>query len=145
MTASRFTLFLLRVGMGVIFLYAGITKIMDASWSSAGFISSAQTFPELYAWFGTAANLPIVDFMVQWGMLAIGISLVVGALTRISSFFGIVMMLLLYFPTLNFPLAGAHSYVVDQHIIYALVLLLFITTKAGRFWGLDKWLAERRA
>ena len=67
-----------------------------------------------------------------------------GIFVRFSSLLGAALMLLYYFPVLEFPYV-AHSWLVDEHIIYALILLFFAAGRAGRVWGLDsrhnlKWL-----
>ena len=138
---QRFTLALLRIGLGVIYLYAGITKLVDPSWSAAGYIKNAKTFATFYMWLATPEVLPVVNFLNTWGLMLVGLSLVVGLFVRLSSFFGIMLMVLYYFPILAFPYVGAHSWLVDEHITYSLLLLLFIATAAGRYYGLDAWCA----
>ena len=71
------------------------------------------------------------------GLTLIGASLILGIFVRWSAFAGIIIMLLYYFPILQFPHVGDHSYIVDEHIIYSLVLLVFIAIKAGHSWGID--------
>ena len=44
-------------------------------------------------------------------------------------------MLMYYFPILDFPKAGANSFIVDDHIIFILVLLYFSAAKTGEYWG----------
>lgn len=51
-------------------------------------------------------------------------------------------MLLYYFPVLTFPMIGKNSYIVDDHIIYALILIYFASIRAGRYIGLDSWCAN---
>ena len=47
-------------------------------------------------------------------------------------------MLLYYFPILNFPYVGERYFLVDQHIVFALILILFASINAGAIWGLDR-------
>jgi thiosulfate dehydrogenase [quinone] large subunit len=82
--------------------------------------------------------LPTVSFVNKWGLTLLGISLILGIGVRLSSILGAVLMLLYYFP-LGFPYPDAHSFIVDDHIIYALVLIMFAVFKAGRTWGLEEW------
>ena len=138
--SAQITLLLLRVSLGALYFYAGITKILDKSWTAAGYIGSAKTFPLLYAWFGSTANIGWVNLANEWGLTLIGIALILGIFTRLASVFGIAMMMLYYFAILQFPLVGTHSYIVDEHIIYSLVLLFFITSRAGEIFGLDKYI-----
>lgn len=129
----------LRVALGWIFFYAGITKLFDPEWTAAGFLKSAKTFPALYQWFALPQNIGWVNFLNEWGLTLIGTALILGIFIRFASFWGIVLMLLYYFPQLQFPKAGAHSFIVDEHIIYILVLLVVIFSKDAKRYGLDKW------
>jgi thiosulfate dehydrogenase [quinone] large subunit len=135
--SARIITFLLRISMGWIFLYAGLTKLLDSTWSAGGFLGSAQSFSGFYHALASPQILPVINQLNQWGLTLIGASLIIGAFVRLSSTFGILIMLLYYFPQLDFPIAGGNSYLVDQHIIYALVLLFLGAVKAGRYWGWD--------
>lgn len=137
-------LFLTRIAMGWIMLYAGITKILNPNWSAAGYLGNAKTFTEFYAWFLRPEMLPFTNFINEWGLTLLGISLITGAFVRFSGFLGALLMMLYYFPVLNFPKIGANAYIVDDHIIYALVLLYFAVVNAGESWGLDAWWKNRK-
>jgi thiosulfate dehydrogenase [quinone] large subunit len=143
-THQKVSLFALRVGIGIIFLYAGISKLLVDNWSAAGYLNSAQTFSGLYHWFASSGNIGWINFVNVWGQILIGAGLISGFLTRWASWAGIVMMVLYYFPTLNFPYVGDHSYLVDEHIIYILVLLVLTSLHAGRYIGIDGVLKSRR-
>lgn len=129
-------IFLLRVSLGWIFFYSGLTKILDKSWSSKGFLASAKTFPELFQWFASPQNLVWVDFVNKWGQLLIGTALILGVFIGLAGFFGALLMLLYYFPGLHFPFV-TNGFIVDEHIIYAIVFLLLVRLKAGRIFGLS--------
>jgi thiosulfate dehydrogenase [quinone] large subunit len=135
-TSSDLALFVLRIALGWLFLYSGVTKIMDPSWNAAGFLSNAKTFSGFFTWFASTENIGWVNAINAWGQALIGLSLVTGTLVRISSVGGILLMLLYYFPGLTFPLVK-NGYLVDEHIIYILVFAVFIHERAGTFWGLD--------
>src|SRR3989338_2380123 len=127
---QKVSLFLLRISLGWVFLYAGITKVLDSGWSAAGYLNNAKTFAGLYQWFANPNLLPIVNFINEWGLTLLGISLILGVFVRLSSIFGIAIMLLYYFPVLEFPyIPGAHAFIVDEHIIYAAILFYFTTSR----------------
>ena len=131
--------FFLRISLGILFFYAGITKITDPNWSAARYLKGATTFAEFYNFLLQPNLLPITNFINEWGLTLLGVSLLLGIFVRLSSTLGALLMLLYYIPILNFPYAGAHSFLVDEHIIYIFSLLLVGSLKAGRFWGLEKW------
>ena len=136
--SQKISLFLLRIGTGWMMFYAGMTKVLNPAWSAAGYLTNAATFTGFYAWLASPALLPFINFMNEWGLTLLGISLILGIGVRLSSVLGAALMLLYYFPVLEFPYLE-HSYLVDEHIIYALVLILFAAFRAGRVWGLENW------
>jgi len=133
----KMAVFLSRVGLGIMFFYAGITKVMNPNWSAAGYLNNAKTFPDLFQWFASANNIGWVNFMNEWGLTLVGLALITGLLVRWASLGGILLMALYYFPIMQFPYVGANSWLVDEHIIFITVFLTLIASNAGTFWGLD--------
>lgn len=129
---------LLRLTLGWLFLYAGITKVVDPSWSAKGFLEHANTFSGFYGWLALPNILPIVDFLNQWGLTIIGAFLILGILVRYSAYLGALMMLLYYFPVLTFPYVGEHSFIVDEHIIYAAAFLVLASMSSNHIWSLSR-------
>lgn len=140
---QKISIFLLRVSLGWLFFYAGLTKIIDPKWSAAGFLNNAGTFPDFYHWLTGPSILPIVNFLNEWGLLLLGASLILGIFVRLSSFFGALLMILYYFAHLKFPYPDANSFIIDDHIIYTFVLMYFFATRAGKTWGLDGFFRRR--
>lgn len=138
-TLQKATLFLLRVALGWFFFYAGITKVLNPEWSAAGYLKGAKTFAGLYQWLTQPGVLPVLNFVNEWGLTLLGASLVLGIAVRLSSVLGALLMILYYFPVLQFPYPNPHSYIVDAHVLYALILLFLAAVRAGRVWGLEKW------
>lgn len=136
--AQKLSLFLLRISMGWLMLYAGITKVLNPAWSAEGYLKGTKTFTGLYGWFASPGILPAINFVNEWGLTLLGVSLILGIGVRLSSILGAVLMLLYYFPVLTFPYV-AHSYLVDEHIIYGFALLVLAATRAGRVYGLENW------
>lgn len=128
---------LLRVALGWLFFYAGFTKVINPAWSAKGYLLGAKTFSGFYAWLASDGVLPIVDFINQWGLTLLGLSLILGVAVRLSSMLGALMMLLYWFPVLDFPRVD-HGYLVDDHVVYALVLMYFAAIGAGRYYGLGE-------
>ena len=133
----------LRISLGWVMLYAGVTKLIDPSWSAAEYLKDADTFGIFFEWLASPAILPIVNQLNQWGLTLIGAALILGALVQWASAAGILLMFLYWLPVLDFPYAG-HSFIIDDHIIYALVFALLIATNAGRIYGVDALLRSSR-
>src|SRR3989344_2031756 len=136
--SQKISLFVLRLSVGWMFFYAGITKVVNPEWSAAGYLSGAKMFVGFYNWLLSPGILPTVNLVNEWGLTLLGISLILGIGVRLSSVLGALLMLLYYVP-LGFPYPNPHSYIVDEHIIYLAILLYFATIRAGRVWGLENW------
>ncbi len=135
---QKIILLALRLSLGWIFLYSGVTKILDPNWSAAGYLKSSQTLPFLYDWFANANNIGWINLSNSWGQTLIGAALILGVFIRPAAVGGIIMMVLYYLPILHFPYVGkgTASFLVDQHVIFSLVFLTLIIFDAEKFWSL---------
>jgi thiosulfate dehydrogenase [quinone] large subunit len=135
--AMAFILPILRVFLGWIFFYAGASKLLSPEWTAAGFLKAAKTFSGFYNWFALPQNIGWVNFLNEWGLTLIGVALILGVFLRLASACGITLMILYYFPQLEFPMVGKNSFLIDQHVIYSLVLLALAVSKEARNYSLD--------
>ena len=127
----------LRLSLGWLFFYAGITKVLNVDWSAAGYLANAKTFPALFQWLASPANIGWVNFLNEWGLTLIGLALLAGLFVRFASYAGVLLMALYYLAGLEFPYPNANTFIVDEHIIYAFIFLFFAFSNAGVFYGLD--------
>src|SRR3990167_6726855 len=122
-STAKVPIFLLRLGIGWVFLYAGWSKVVtyftpEKDFTAAGFLKGLEgPFANFFS--GLAGNI-LVDYLNAYGLLLIGIALILGVLVRWSAFWGIVLMALYYLA--GFP--PEHAFVVDDHIVYILVLIV---------------------
>ena len=65
-------LFLTRVAMGWLFLYAGFTKVINPDWSAAGYIGNAKTFSGFYNWLLRPDDLPLSKLIIEIGPTLLG-------------------------------------------------------------------------
>lgn len=124
-TRAERILFVIRLALGWFMLYAGWTKIINEAWTAGPYLLSAKTLPGLYAFFASPDILPHINFINKWGLFLLGISLITGVWVRLSAPLGAALMALYYLPILAFPYVG-HGLLVDEHVIYALLLLAFM-------------------
>jgi len=135
----------LRIALGVFFLYAGLSKVLDPQWTAAGYLGAAKTFPDIFSWFASAGNIGWVDFLNEWGLTAIGAALILGVYVRWASLAGSALMVLYYFPILDFPYVGEHAFIIDDHIIYiAGFCVLWCAKTAGEYWNLTPKFIRKR-
>lgn len=146
-TFQKISVFLLRISLGVLYFYAGVTKIImysaekgwyDPGFSAAFYLKGAKLFPAFYQYLLQPDILSLVSSVNKWGLTLLGVSLILGIGVRLSSVLGAILMILYYLP-LGFPYPDAHSFIVDQHIVYACSLLMLAAHRAGRIYGLENW------
>lgn len=140
--SQKISLAVVRIVMGLMFFYAGITKVVNPEWTAAGYMKGAKNFVGMYEWFSSPGILPIVDFLNAWGLTLLGVALILGIAVRLGAFFGVIMMLMYYFVILDFPYPNAHAFIVDEHIIYSAVLVFLGLVGAGRYFGLGYWFSS---
>lgn len=132
--AFDISFFILRIALGGLMFEAGLTKLLSGSFVAAGFLGNAAG-PFAGFFMGIANNptmLAITDVLVPWGELLIATAIILGALVRFASFWGIIMMILYY--TASLPPANGW---ISEQIIYMVVFLTFMFAGVGYFLGLD--------
>ena len=82
--------------------------------------------------------MSLINILVPYGQIGIGIGLILGLLTRFSAAMGTLMMVLFFFAAWDFEFG-----IVNQHLTYALVTFVLGYLGTGNFFGLDGMLAER--
>lgn len=137
-------LLILRLSMAWVFLYAASHQVFVSGWSAAGFLGHTKTFNWLFAPMAAPAVAPLISFLVAYGHLLIGLSLLVGLFIRASALAAIALMVLYWMAHMDFPyISNPNNFLLDDHIVYAFVLWLLIVVRAGHIWGLDGW-AEKQ-
>ncbi len=138
----------LRILMAWVFFQAGLEKLLDPDgWSAATYLENAVVDANpLAELFAGMAGSPLIDGLVIFGQLAIGIALLLGVLVRFSAFCGALMMIMFWLSALEGgPLAGLpveHGYVVSYTLVYAFLLFGLGAVGAGRILGLDNAIEE---
>lgn len=137
---------ILRLSVGFIFLWSFLDKLFGlgfATESSKSWLAGGSPTAG-YLQFGTGgafadmfkslAGNPIVDWVFMLGLLGVGVAFVFGIAMKFASYSGALMMLLIYLS--NFP--PANNPIVDDHIIYILVILLLAHLDSGNIYGFGK-------
>lgn len=145
-----FFLVLLRVFIGWHFLYEGIAKLVNPNWSSVAYLLDSQGF--LSGWFTSmAANpetLQVVDFLNIWGLILIGLGLILGLFTRIATIAGIALLALYYLshpplPLFNYSTPAEGSYlIINKTLIELVALAVLYVFPTGSLIGIDRILGK---
>ena len=146
---------ILRIAVGWHFLYEGISKLMEGTWSSAPYLAGSKwIFAPLFHWMaGNPAVTSVVDFLNIWGLILIGTGLILGAFIRWASAAG-ALMLLFYFvayppiPGYTYAVPAEGSYLwVNRNFIELVVLVAFIIISPDNSFGLHRlytsWRSEK--
>jgi thiosulfate dehydrogenase [quinone] large subunit len=140
----------IRLFVGFQWLEAGWHKINDPAWVGSdagtailGFWTNAVAIPEegrpsiTYEWYRTFLQFLIdsgaekfFSYAIAFGETAVGLGILVGALTGIAAFFGALM-------NMSFLLAGSAS---TNPIMFTLAVGLMLAWKVAGYYGLDRYL-----
>ncbi|RPH89493.1 MAG: DoxX family protein [Calditrichaeota bacterium] len=143
---QKTALVILRVLIGWHFLYEGVAKLLKGTWSAAGYLSQARgILAPFFTWIAnTDSVLTVVNLMNIWGLIAIGLGLIMGCFTRAASYAGMLLILLYYLanpPFVGFfysiPMEGNYL-IVNKNLVEMAALFLIAVTHSGYYAGLDR-------
>src|SRR5687768_11592657 len=145
-SATRYTLAGLRLALGWVFLWAFIDKMFGlglatpekGAWINGGsptkgFLGNAVAGP-FESFYHGIAGAAWADWMFMLGLAAIGTALILGVGMRLAAVAGSLLLVLMWtavLPPENNPF-------MDDHLIYAGVLVVLALTAAGETLGLGK-------
>ena len=142
----------LRVFIGWHFLYEGITKLVNPDWTAYGFLKdSGWIFSDL---FHSMANNPgvlkIVDFLNVWGLILIGLSLILGFICRPAILGGIILLAMYYlshppFVGIEYAIPSEGKYLwINKNLIELAALAVLFVFPTSRKIGLDRFIFRYR-
>lgn len=147
---ARYVWAALRIGIGWLFLWAFLDKLFGLGFATSpenawiaggsptsGFLKLATSGP-LAPLLQSLAGNPVVDWLFMLGLLLVGLALLSGIGVNIAGYSGALMMLLLWLSRLP----PENNPVLDEHIIYMIVLIGLARVKAGQWVGLGKWWSQ---
>jgi thiosulfate dehydrogenase [quinone] large subunit len=142
----------LRFLIGWHLLYEGIIKLFNPQWSAYAFLEGSEwIFAGIADWITSNQGvLAAVDFLNTWGLISIGLGLILGLFTRTAAFAGAALMGLyfLFNPPFigigtSIPMEGNYL-IVNKNLIEAVMLLLIGVSPAARSFGIDTLFANRK-
>ena len=143
-------LVLLRMAIGWHFLYEGLVKILTPGWTSAPFLAESRwLLSGAFHWIAShPAALRVVDLLNVWGLVLIGLALLVGAFSRFAAVSGVVLLGLYYVaspPLVGLPANGGAEgayLIVNKNLVEILALCVVAAFPARGFFGLERALAR---
>jgi thiosulfate dehydrogenase [quinone] large subunit len=155
---------ILRLAVGFIFLWAFFDKLLGLGFSTCfdsqtktinyfctqawikggsptfGFLKVATKGPFAEIFQSIAGN-DFVDWLFMLGLLGVGLGLMLGIFMKLSTFFGSLILLLIYLAGFLPP---QHNPIIDEHIIYILVMIILRLTESGKYLGLGKFWSQTK-
>ena len=142
----------LRMLIGWHFLYEGLAKITNPYWTSAGYLQESKWwFSDLFISLAASPGaLTAADYLNQWGLLLIGLSLLLGVFVRPAAIAGALMLLLYYIaapplPGLTYGIPMEGSYLIVNKILVEIgAMLVVIGFPTSHQVGLDRLVYQTR-
>ena len=139
-------LVILRILIGWHFLYEGISKLVNPYWSSAAYLlDSKWIFSSLAETIvSNPTLLEFTDSVNMWGLTIVGLSLILGFMSRYGAIAGLVFVLLYYifappFIGLEYSKPGEGSYIiVNKNLIEACALYVLYLFPTSQLIGFDR-------
>ena len=136
----------LRFTIGWHFFYEGIGKLVNPYWTAAGYLDASQGFmSEMFVDLASnPSTLVLIDLLNVWGLILVGLGLMLGVMTRTATVFGILMLLLYYlaapaWPGFVYSLPAEGSYlIINKNIIEMCALFVTLFFPSGKLVGLDR-------
>jgi thiosulfate dehydrogenase [quinone] large subunit len=147
--ATRYLLAGIRIGLGFIFLWAFLDKVFGLgfytttarAWINGGnptegFLSSSKG--PFSGFFQAIAGTGIANVLFMGGLLAIGTALILGIGMRLAAAGGALLMVMMWAAVLP----PATNPIIDDHLIYAAILIVLALLAAGNTLGMGRaWAA----
>lgn len=140
-----------RLGLGWTFIWAFFDKMFGLGYATAsgsswinggspttGFLTYATSGP-MSGFYESLAGNTAVDLMFMGALLLLGIALILGITTTLAGFGGALLMILMW----SSMLPPENNPIIDDHIIYLVVLLGIAFVQPGKWLGLGKWWTEQ--
>lgn len=145
---ARYVAAALRLSLGWVFLWAFLDKTFGLGHETAGkdawvnggsptkgFLAFAASGP-FEGMYHQIAGQAWADWLFMLGLLGIGVGLLLGIAMRVTAASGALLLVLMW----TVVLPPANNLFMDDHLIYALVLVLLAAIGAGHTLGLGaRW------
>jgi thiosulfate dehydrogenase [quinone] large subunit len=144
-----YALVLLRILIGWHFLYEGVIKAYNPSWTSRGYLLSASILKPFFAWLASDSLISVIDNLNIIGLIAVGISLLIGIKVRWGCVGGIMLLMLYYmahppFPGLPQGPSEGSYWVVNKNLIEMVALFVIYQFPLTTVFGLENLFSRNK-
>ncbi len=143
---ARYAMAAARISIGWVFLWAfldktfglGFATATEDAWINGGsptygflnFATEGKVFHDLFA----GLSGPVADWLFMTGLLGIGVALMLGIGMRIAAASGALLLTLMWAAELRLD----NNPFMDDHLVYAIVLIGLALAHAGHTFGLGR-------
>lgn len=142
----------LRVLIGWHFLYEGLIKLVNPDWSAVGFLLDSQgVFAKMF--ISMASNpemLNVIDILNTWGLILVGLGLIMGVLNKYATWGGIALLALYFLshpPMVGFkfsaPSEGSYLWV-NKNLIEMCAIFVLYLFPTSHIIGIDRFLKRKK-
>ncbi len=139
-------LLILRLLIGWHFLYEGLVKFMNPFWNARTFLLDSQGFAKgLFEWMANNNQvLELVNFLNVWGLMLVGLGLILGLFEKWATIGGMLMLFFFYlshppFIGVEYLMPSEGNYlIVNKNLIELAALSVLMLFPTGRLIGLDR-------
>jgi len=136
----------LRIVIGWHFLYEGVAKLMNESWTSYSYLMDSKGFMSdvFIKWASNSDLVGVFDFINMWGLTLVGIGLILGCFTRLSIIGGISFLAVYYlshpsFAGAQYILPSEGSYLwVNKNLLELFAMAVLYVFPTQKIIGLDR-------
>ncbi|MCT4591638.1 MAG: DoxX family membrane protein [Carboxylicivirga sp.] len=140
----------LRVAIGWLFLHEGINKLLTEGWTSKMYLAkSTGPLKGIFEWLTEDPTwMNITDYTLSILLVAVGATLMIGLVERISAITGIVLLILFYlaYPPLGDSInshAEGNYLLIDKNLIIALALYVSMRANSAKEYGMQRLLIRK--
>lgn len=149
-SVQAFGLVLLRILIGWHFLYEGVIKAYNPSWTSRGYLLSASILKPFFAWLASDSLVSVIDYLNIFALIAVGISLLVGIKVKWGCIGGVLLLLLYYvahppFPGLPQGPSEGSYWIVNKNLIEMAALFVIYQFPLTSVFGLENLFTRKKA
>lgn len=142
---------LLRVFIGWHFLFEGVVKLYNPSWTALGYLGSAQGFlKQFYLLLANESIIGVIDVMNIAALIVVGLTLLLGFYEKLGALVGIGLLLMYYFAHPPFPWlqqfnVEGNYWFINKNLIELVACMIIFQFPTGQFFGLKRLFNKNKA
>ena len=144
-----YALVLLRILIGWHFLYEGVIKAYNPSWTSRSYLLSASILKPFFNWLASDSLISVIDNLNIIGLIVVGISLLIGIKIKWGCVGGVLLLLLYYFahpPLPDLPQGPSEGsyWIVNKNLVEMAALFVIYQFPLTYLFGLENLFTKNK-